>query len=204
LDKLLKILCKFYSKPNEAERFVLEASAWLHDIGYMLPEPKKHAIHSHSLIKRFGRKYFYLDKAERTVISWICRSHSHDFPLGDVPPVLNLHGEDVRTQILAAIFSLADACDIHTKRAPEIVFEIIKDELQRKAKESIPHWLANQSINGIFFSEAEEAIYISALNLKYAVKAKRDLQRELDRVLPIVGDSFPLKKVKLYRLPTPL
>lgn len=200
LKELVEISGRFGFKPNEVELFVLEASAWLHDTGFIIPDEGKHALHSMRLVKKFGKKYFLLDSAERKVISWVCTSHSHDFPLEQVPPMLRLHRKNVRTQILAAIFSLADACDIHTKRAPEIVFEIIKDELKRYSRKSVRHWRANQSVDAVFFSEKEEAIFINALSLKYAHEAKKLLQKELKRVLSILGDWFPLKKVKLTQI----
>lgn len=201
--ELLAITSKLDFKPNESELFVLESSAWLHDIGYIMPNPKKHPLNTQNLLKKHGKKYFHLDLPERIIISWVCRSHGHSFPLKLVPESLKLGRETVRVRTVAAIFSLADACDIHTRRAPEIVYNIIKDELQRRANRSILHWLINQSVDGVYFSPDEGRIYVNATNLRYAAPAKEHLQEELDRVLPILGTSFPLRNVKLFRVSAP-
>lgn len=203
LKDLLDIFQITERAPNEVELFVLESSAWLHDIGYILPPPNLHALRSQELIKRFGRKYFSLESGERRVISWMCRAHSHNYPLQNVPTSHRLHGETVRTQKLAALFALADSCDACSRRAPKIVFEILKSDLEAMYPESIPHWKANQSVEGVYFSTDDGVVYLNVLNYRYPGMIKENLQQELDRCIAVLDDSFLLRHVRCLLISFP-
>jgi hypothetical protein len=203
LEELVEIFQMTKPRLNEVEFFVLEASAWLHDIGYILPPAKRHAANSQTLIRKLGKKYFNLGKAERIVLSWVCKAHSRRFPLEKVPVTQRLHGEVVRSRELAALFAFADACDVQGKRAPEIVFQILKKELTSRYPKSVPHWKGNQSTEGVYLSSGEGVVYLNVLSYTYTHRIKHELEAELVRCLSVLGDSFLLREVRYLRLSEP-
>jgi hypothetical protein len=137
---------------NDEERFVLVASAWLHDIGmaYVIdPDDdietvrNDHHIRSSKYI-RDHRHELSLTEIEAIIIGKICESHCLK-DLSSLPETEPIGKHSIRSKLLAACLRIADILDVTPIRAPETVFPLVKG----KDATSDEHWGKHLSIAGL-------------------------------------------------------
>jgi len=153
------------------EIFQLLASAYLHDVGMLIPDdndekkaetigtPETHFIKEDVIRKEHHKrsgnyiiKYandLDFDHVEKECVRLICEGHR----------VVDLGAEDycdryignttIRVQFLAALLRFSDELDISYKRAPAKLHEILKEEMP---DESQLQWLKHYYTNGIDIS----------------------------------------------------
>lgn len=126
--------------------FLLCASAWVHDIGNII-DREKHRQHSARLVERLWKEHYFIMLSERetTAISQVIEMHDTNDPLDHLKTdyVLEPGTPEVNLQLLAALLRLADACDIDNRRAPAIIFQLVKEKLPEDSK---IHWIAHQNV----------------------------------------------------------
>lgn len=206
LDELIPIVNGYctYSL-DEEDVFLLEASAYLHDIGNIRGPREIHGETSANLIEQILEEYSSKETGfspeemfALKVISW-----AHQ---GNILRLLSVRNKMIRLRkdvdlgFVSALFRLADSFDIGSSRAPKLVYEIIKKELPDASKR---HWLAHQALwiqSPIAFDVEEETILLFVFpdGQEDALLILEQLNRDLKDSLTILSDyRFPLKKVSL-------
>ena len=172
---------KSHKKLTSYEKFLLLASAWLHDIGMLrgvLPGDitmedaeirETHHIRSEKFI---GEKYREVGVLEReaTAFGIMARFHRRRCLLSNCPAILPISGEGrVRLRLLAAYLRLADALHVDQTRAPDDQYAVmLAYDIPRKEK---LHWLRSKFIIGIDVDPGNQEI---------VVYFKRPVNREVE------------------------
>jgi len=173
-------------------QYLLRASAWLHDIGYILGK-NEHYKNSSDLIKEHANE-LGIQSGEEEDLRWICIAHEIDFDINAVPP----RDGKIELRFLAALFRVLDACDIKRDRAPKIVFEIIKDKLP---KLSLEHWKANQAIRDVIFDLEKKATVATVSDIDAAQIATDLIRVKIEGVKDQLRGKFPCTdfKIEMFR-----
>lgn len=201
---------------NETEIFCLLSAAYLHDVGMQckyaddaeraakISELKRRQYTFQDLIRdehhlRSGRyikehaKDLKLDHVEAECIGLISEGHRKtkldskeydDSPIGFKP---------VRIRLLAALLRLADELDISYTRAPETLFDILKNEMPDYSR---LHWLKHYYTSGVLFSSQEvngkKKIFLK-IHCQYP---NEDVGRKITEVLIFKPIEDALKEVR--------
>lgn len=182
IDDILEVCLKSDIEINELERSLLYASAWLHDIGCLIAR-KDHSIESVKLLRKYRRYFTAVDDELLVYLEWIVRSHQKSQNIDEVPKEIRYHRILIKLRFLSAIFRLADACDIDSKRAPKVVFDIIKDELSDYSKEM---WIAHSNVVSIYFDYEEKSITLHLSNIdntKIVIDALHEDLKSIEKIL---------------------
>jgi len=155
-----------YRGLREYERFLLLASAWLHDIGMIRgifdecdQKRSDHQIrskhHERSEIFIVNRPtQFGVEETDAAVLGLLARLHGTS--LDGIPEALNVNGVNVRVRLLAAYLCLADALHIDTSRAPQDQYAIC---LAFNAPVSSKiHWIKSRFVSGININARQNTI----------------------------------------------
>jgi hypothetical protein len=188
---------------DEEDVFLLEASAYLHDIGNIIGPREIHGETSAILIEQMLEKYtsekFGFSQEEIYVLKVISWTHQ-----GSTLRLLSMRNKmlklkkEVDLGFVSALFRLTDALDIGSTRAPQIVYEIIEKELPDVSKR---HWLAHQALfirYPIAFDAEEKVIllFVFPEKRKDASFILEQLNNELRNCLVILDDyGFPFKEM---------
>ena len=144
LDLILQAVSPAVLSPHMV--FLLCASAWVHDIGNII-DRENHRHHSARLVERLWKEHYFIMLSERetTAISQVIEMHDTNDPLDQLETdyVLEPGTPEVNLQLLAALLRLADACDIDNRRAPAMIFQLVKEKLPESSK---LHWIAHQNV----------------------------------------------------------
>lgn len=201
---------------NETEVFCLLSAAYLHDAGMQckhsddvkravqISELKKRPYSVQDLIReehhlRSGRyikehaKDLKLDHVEAECIKLISEGHRKtkldskeydDLPIGFKP---------VRIRLLAALLRLADELDISYTRAPETLFDILKNEMPDYSR---LQWLKHYYTSGVLFSSQEvngkKKIFLK-IHCQYP---NEDVGRKITEVLIFKPIEDALKEIR--------
>lgn len=201
---------------NEAETFCLLSAAYLHDVGMQckytedeeraakISELKRRPYSFQDLIRdehhlrssRYIREHakdLKLDHVEAECIGLISEGHRKtkldakeydDSPIGFKP---------VRVRLLAALLRLADELDIAYTRAPETLFDILKNEMPDYSR---LQWLKHYYTSGVLFSPQEangkKKIFIK-IHCQYP---KEDVGRKITEVLVFKPIEDALKETR--------
>jgi len=170
MDEMIK--GKAYKELNSIEALILLCSAWLHDIGYLKDKDRegkklsdkeireRHSELSRDLIIDKHIMFGIGDPMIAELIAGVCYCHPKRVDINfyfrnemEFIDVLR-----VRVRLLAAILRLADATDVSSKRAPEILLKNIIDlpELSKR------YWKACQLTQGIDYNLPKLEIIVDA------------------------------------------
>ena len=147
-----KHLLEGEDKLNDSELFCLILATWLHDIGgmgggindkeFLSPDRarKEHPFNGGRLVLDDGTLFLDLNDDEQSAIADIVVSHSSRVELNQLQPKM-VSGNTIRTEVLAVLLSLADACDTQESRVgglEEVKLKLHKLELlKNKLEEEI-------------------------------------------------------------------
>jgi hypothetical protein len=127
-----------------AERHLLRAAALFHDVGNVVDRSRHNVISQETVEKLTAAGSLPFSPSEAKLIGLLCRWHRKDY---DPERRDVLHGEPIRTGLLASILRVADAMDIDHRRsdyadqfAPVIRF-FYPDQL--------PHWAGAENVLGV-------------------------------------------------------
>jgi exopolyphosphatase/pppGpp-phosphohydrolase len=162
--------------------YLLRASAWLHDTGYIYGE-KQHHQNTSSLIEKHANS-LGLQRDDKEDLRWICLAHEKDFDIKHVPE----KDGNIQLRYLAALFRMLDSCDVNCSRAPEIVFRIIRSKMPHK---SIEHWKSNQAVRHVIFDQGRKAIVVSIEDESRARIAFDLIKSKIESVRDELKDKFP-------------
>lgn len=200
--KLLQELFKEKDlKFTEGEKYLLYASAWLHDLG-CIRKRKGHADESAKIIKEYYH-LFDMDLNPKAVryITTIVKAHSKKFKLDRIEERCTLFKrDDIRLRYIAAIFRIIDSCDISISRANSFVFKLIKKQLERKDtrlsidKKHIPYWEAHQNITNVKFDISKREIIVEVIKKKKAKLLVDNIKNEITSAKKYLGEDFPFTK----------
>jgi hypothetical protein len=126
------------------ERHLLRIGALFHDVGNVV-ERQRHHIISQETVKKLaanGELPFSADEAE--IIGLLCRWHRKEY---DPDRVDELHGEPVRTGLLASVLRVADAMDIDHRRSD--YDDRFRKVLQLFFSEGMQYWTSLEEIAGV-------------------------------------------------------
>ena len=164
---------RHYRGLREYERFLLLASAWLHDIGMIRgvmgeQDTQKsdeeiretHHNRSESFIINHPARCGVREQ-DAHILGLLVRLHGmylDEVSTDDVPDSLPADGENVRARVLAAYLCLADALHVDPTRAPSDLYAICL--AYNVPISSKLHWLRSRFISGIELRAAEHQIVI--------------------------------------------
>jgi len=149
--RILSILDRLTEKVDLAsfEVFPILCSVWLHDVGMFVDRESgeayemtrsQHHLRSVNFIKKEAESgRLPIDQWQLPNILDICRAHRSKVQIEEIPkrrPSEDGSG-DIRVRLLASLFRIADACDVHYSRAPETVFKIHEEFIPLISKD---HW----------------------------------------------------------------
>jgi len=182
---------------SQVERYILICAAWLHDIGNIV-ERNAHHRTTCEIIDRLAPAYIEgLSPDCIEPIKWVCLAHSRDYQIRDVPLEIAFRGATVRLRFLAAIFRIADAGDMNSRRAPIGVYEILKNKLSRKSDRI---WRSHQAVRDVSFLQSGNSIIVTVTDKRkasFAVKEFISEFQEVRDVLELCG--FPYNNVSVVR-----
>lgn len=194
LNAIIKVCDEGRSGMTDLEAYLLYASAWLHDIGCLLGR-EEHSIKSAEMIEELQGRYIEGIEDKVPFLQLIIRAHSRKEELKEVPEYVYLYGEKVKLRFIAALFRLADACDIDRRRAPKVVYGFIKKELKSKSKK---YWIAHQHVDSVSFDVEARTIVIGVQDEEKVAVIIRDFEKELDSIRTILeGNGFPCKELRV-------
>ncbi len=196
LDDIIRIYDQYGAKLSDLEVFILYATAWLHDIGCLV-ERRNHAEKSAEMTKILQQNG-YIDgiSDELPFLQWVISGHSKKQNIHEVPKVQYLRGEKIRLRFLAALFRLADACDIDRRRAPKIVYKFIKDELNEQSKK---FWEGHQGIDSVLFDPDEGSIIIGLQDEEKSDIIIEDFKKDFETIREILKtNKFPCREIKIF------
>lgn len=179
------------------EEYLLLASAWLHDIGNIWGRDD-HNLNSCKIIDLLGPKYLWgLDPNSIELIKWICFTHSSHDPIKEVPETIKVKGS-VKLLFLSALFRLMDTSDIANRRAPLIVYELIKDKID---EDTDRHWTSHQAVADIFFPDDDDAVVITVTDETKAKFAINRFGEKFGSVREILLHyEFPWKEFRICKI----
>jgi len=187
-------------KLNSRELFLLFASAFLHDIGNIKGRAN-HAKRSAKIVKAYAGTHIRgLEENEVNLVCDIIKVHSRgnvsSDPLYDLDKLLIIDDDKIRLRLLAALFRLADATDITSRRAPPIIYELFGlDKVTRRSPKrrriAKNHWLAHQNICGISYDPDEKVVWLRVEVLRKALPAICHFCDELYTVKPVLKNDLP-------------
>jgi hypothetical protein len=173
-----KHLLEGENKLNDSELFCLILATWLHDIGgmgggindkeFLSPgrARKEHPFNGGRLVLNDGTLFLDLANDEQSAIADIVVSHSSRVELKQLQPKM-VGSNSVRTELLAVLLSLADACDTQERRVggfEEVRNKLDKlEKLKKKLEEDIKRIESKQSSDKLILEELRADIeYIGA------------------------------------------
>ena len=173
-----KHLLEGENKLNDSELFCLIIATWLHDIGgigggisdkeFLSPDKarKEHPFNGGRIVLDDGTLFLDLNDDEQSAIADIVVSHSSRVELNQLQPKM-VSGNTIRTELLAVLLSLADACDTQESRVGG--FEEVRNKLdklkklKKKLEEDIKRIESQPSSDKIILEELRADVeYISA------------------------------------------
>jgi len=138
-----KHLLKSENELNDSELFCLIIATWLHDIGGMGggisdkkflsydKARKDHPFNGGRIVLDDGTLFLDLTDDEQSAIADIVVSHSSRVELNRLQPKM-VSGNTIRTELLAVLLSLADACDTQESRVGGV--EEVRNKLDKLEK----------------------------------------------------------------------
>jgi len=162
-----------YKELTEKERFLLLASAWLHDIG-MLPavaeefrpalcgKPQEIRNYHHELSERYIVEHYArvgVDEFDKDVLGKLCRFHRKREDINACDEKLSVQKEPVRLRLLASYLRLADALDISVSRTPAGPYSMCLT--YGIPIESKIHWIKSRIIHDIEINYKTNKILIA-------------------------------------------
>ena len=129
---------------SKSERFLLRAGALFHDIGNVVDRRTHHIISQETVEKLTTTGSLPFDSAEAQLIGLLCRWHRREY---DPKRIDTLHGEQVRTGLLASILRVCDAMDIDHRRSD--YDEKFRSVLEFFYEDQLPYWTSLEEIAGL-------------------------------------------------------
>ncbi len=165
---------------SSREAYFLYLAAWVHDLGYLHPETiHTRAVHPELSCRILAdAEIFPLTPDEYPVLEEIIRFREYaDGKSGT-------SGENNRTDLLGALFHLADSLDIGKDRCPPTVFTLIREALDEQAS---LHWLAHAHVSGYSFACPDVIIRLSE---KGSVPVATRIKPHLEEDCRYTGEVF--------------
>jgi ribosomal protein S18 acetylase RimI-like enzyme len=200
---------------SQLEIFLLLSSAWIHDVGMADFEGKidyTNEAERKEKSKEFrenhyerARKYIMdvsnyqrlgLTPPLAELIGSISRAHDRAYDIKQLNKKWRIRGyekyKEIRVQLLAALFRLADACDMGWQRAKEVLIMIYK--IPKEYIESMPHTEGAKKISGVFPKGKSLVVYSfaspqNAEQEKWVEFLKNDLEQDFLSVESVLKDK---------------
>lgn len=185
------------------ERYLLELTAWLHDLGCLISR-ENHELESCKLLESIKRDLILDDEVVR-LIKLLIKFHRKRARLDSLcrrPPDY-LFQQPVRLDLLVALFRLADACDMGSRsthamvgeRAPPVLFKAIRSKLPRRSRK---HWLVHMACLGTSINPETGRIAIHRRDRRAISLLVDELNEEISRVRRILEKyHLPFTKAEI-------
>lgn len=222
---------KEWDELSQLEIFLLLSSAWIHDVG--MADFEGRIDYSNEAERKERSKEFRENHYERArqyimdvsnyqrlglttplaeLIGIICRAHDREYDTRQLQKKWLVRGyekyKEIRVQLLAALFRLADACDMGWQRAKEVLVMIYK--IPKEYVESIPHTEGAKKISGVFPKGKSLVVYSfaspqNAEQEKWVSFLKSDLEQDFLSVESILKDPengilIPYNEIRIESL----
>ncbi len=182
LNDVIDIYQESGGELNEKEIFILYASAWIHDIGN-LEDRESHAEKSCEMWDTLKRQnyLFDLDNPVESGLKTVVKRHRSEEELDDIPERTHSCGDEIKVQLLATLFRIADSCDIDNRRAPEVVYDILQEELDEEI------WKGHMNIESVLVREGGKILVI-VHEEEVSGKQIEELREEIEKVNSVLED----------------
>lgn len=184
-------------RTNLVEKYVLICAAWLHDIGNIIGR-SAHNRTACDIIDRLAPAHIEgLCPDCIEAAKWICLAHPRDQQIRSVPLEVPFHNATIKLRFLVAIFRIADAGDMNSRRAPRGVYEILKNKLSKKSDRI---WRSYQAVRGVSFLQSGNSVIVTVTDKRKASSAVREFITEFQEVRDVLESyEFPYIDVSVVR-----
>lgn len=188
---------------SEYEMKLLYVSGWLHDIGNLKKGARNnHAEESCRMLKKL-RSHGTVSRYLLHALEFIIGYHQSNMDLSRIPDApVYIERDKVRLRLLAAIFRLADNCDMGFERADPMAYLLLKEDFNRTAQK---HWEANHSIQSVQMDARNHRIIITIApqrgSAKKAAFLIKKFKKEFKIIKPFLGAKFTIDNVEDVRAP---
>lgn len=129
---------------SEKEQHMLRAAAFFHDVGNVLDRGRHHIISQETVQRLTASGELPFSNQEAELVGLLCRWHRKEY---DPDRIDHIHGEAVRTGLLASILRVSDAMDIDHRRSD--YNERFSRVLEFYYPSEIPFWTSLEEILGV-------------------------------------------------------
>lgn len=179
------------------EEYLLVCAAFLHDLGNIVSR-SNHNETSCDIIDRLTPNYIWgLDPDCLEFIKWICLAHSRNHRIETVPLEAPFRGIQIKLRYITAVFRIADAADMNSRRAPAGVYEIIRESLPIRSDRI---WRSHQAIRDVSFLPSGNSIVVTVKDRRTASRAVREFTSEYEEVREVLeAHEFPYTEIRVVR-----
>jgi exopolyphosphatase/pppGpp-phosphohydrolase len=160
IDEIIKICDLSEINLNEVEKSILKCACWLHDLGCIY-DRETHADESLKIIEILCQNGHLDLKAIKDEIKAVVQTHSTSgiSILEDVDLERKIKGYSnvIRLKLLCVLFKLADECHIDRLRAPEALYDILKEKMPDESKS---WWVGHEYVTSTNFSFDQKKIIV--------------------------------------------
>lgn len=205
-DEVEKLLVKILSRCNEREarcnigsieEYLLICAAWLHDIGNIVGRNDHNRITCDIIDQLTPDDIWGLDPDCIEFVKWLCLAHSRSYRIEKVPARAPFRGTEIRLRYLTAVFRIADAADMNSKRAPIAVYEIIKANLPKVSRQI---WRSHQAVRDVSFLPSNNFIIVTVSDKRRASRAVKEFIKEHEEVKDVLeAHEFPYTDIRVVR-----
>lgn len=205
-DEVEKLLTDIISRCNQhdarcnfrpVEEYILICTAWLHDMGNILGR-NNHNQTTCDIIDQLAPEHVWgLDPDCIELVKWVCLAHPRSYRIDSVPLEVPFRGSEIKLRYLTAIFRIADAADMNSRRAPIGVYAIIKDSLSRRSDQI---WRSHQAVRDVSFLPSGSSIIVTVTDRRRASRAVREFTSEYEEVRDVLEmRDFPYTEIRVIR-----
>jgi len=160
VDEIISICDLSEINLNEVEKSILKCSCWLHDLGCIY-DRENHADESIKVIEILCEKRHIDLKAIKEEVEIVVQTHStkglSKLDYVDFERKIEGYPNVIRLKLLCVLFKIADECHIDRLRAPEPLFDLLKNEMPEESKN---WWVGHEFVTSSNFSFEKKKVIV--------------------------------------------
>lgn len=185
IDEIIQICDLSEINLNEVEKSILKCACWLHDLGCIY-DRDNHADESLKVIEILCEKGHLDLKAVKDELKIVVQTHStvglSNLDSVDSERKIKGYSNIIRLKLLCVLFKIADECHIDRLRAPEPLYDILKEKMPDESK---TWWVGHKFVTSTSFSFDQKKIIVVMAkegDPKIASSLEKTLKNEQMRV----------------------
>lgn len=179
------------------EEYILICAAWLHDMGNIAARDDHNRKTCEMIDELAPSEIWGLDPDYVESVKQVCLAHPRHVRIDSVPLEIPYRNTFLKLRYITAIFRIADAGDMSSKRAPMGVYKIIKGTLTKRSDRI---WRSYQAVRDVSFLPSGTSIIVTVKDKRKAACAVKELQTEFDEVKAVLQRySLPYTDIQVVR-----